>query len=46
VRIVEYLRSRADVAAVEALAGAEGGRLDGLLIARGRLEQRLLDCRR
>ena len=42
-------RERGDVeivAAVEALAGAEGSRLDRLVVARGRLEQRLLDCRR
>ena len=41
-------RERCDVeivAAVEALAGAEGSRLDRVVVARGRLEQRLLDCR-
>ena len=41
-------RERRDVevvSAVEALAGAEGSRLDRLVVPRGRLEQRLLDCR-
>jgi hypothetical protein len=41
-------RERRDVevvSAVEALAGAEGSRLDRLVVPRGRLEQCLVDCR-
>ena len=33
------------VTAVKPLAGVEGGGLDGLVVTRRRLEQRLLDCR-